>query len=280
MTDGKRIQPLIPIAAGEGSIALPRRFVKAGMFTWGRFFCICPHVNKDGDEGHTASQGNGYQLGFLVLKKLYLLIPWPYWWYNRYKDMLGRCFMHESVNIADYDPDPQITELLEPWHLRARADAETVIGRLEGGPLAPESAEDGAPAALVQDTALIDLINAAQLHYTGAAVSAAALNTLKANLYPGEIHKCDVSLIYRYTNTLYVLRMTGVQLKRYMEWSANFYNQYRPGEIYADGDTPELVASEVRSDIGGIRELIRDYIVNVKNGVITPECNDNWRITW
>ena len=65
-----------------------------------------------------------------------------------------------------------------------------------------------------------------------------------------------------------------------MEWSANFYNQYRPGEIYADGDTPELVASEVRSDIGGIRELIRDYIVNVKNGVITPECNDNWRITW
>ena len=64
----------------------------------------------------------------------------------------------QSVSIADYDPDPQITALLEPWHLRALADAETVIGRLEGGPLAPQSAEDGAPAALLQDTALIDLI--------------------------------------------------------------------------------------------------------------------------
>ena len=35
----------------------------------------------------------------------------------------------------------------------------------------------------------------------------------------------------------------------------------------------------MRGDIGGVRELIRDYIVNVKGGVITPECDDNWRIT-
>ena len=41
---------------------------------------------------------------------------------------------------------------------------------------------------------------------------------------------------------------------------------------------PVLLETDVRGDIGGIQDLIRDYIVNVKGGVITPECNDSWRI--
>lgn len=35
----------------------------------------------------------------------------------------------------------------------------------------------------------------------------------------------------------------------------------------------------MRGDIGGVRELIRDYIVNVRGGTITPECDGSWRIT-
>ena len=42
---------------------------------------------------------------------------------------------------------------------------------------------------------------------------------------------------------------------------------------------PTLVEADVHNEIGGIRELIRDYIVNVRNGIIFPECDDNWRIT-
>lgn len=40
-----------------------------------------------------------------------------------------------------------------------------------------------------------------------------------------------------------------------------------------------LLEIDVRGDIGGVRELIRDYIVNVKGGTFTPECDGNWRIT-
>ena len=36
---------------------------------------------------------------------------------------------------------------------------------------------------------------------------------------------------------------------------------------------------DIRGDIGGLRELIRDYIVNVKGGTIKPKVNENWRIT-
>ena len=254
----------------------------------------------------------------------------------------------ESVAIADFEADPALTELLTPYHEIACADAGQVVGTLEGGALAPENEIAAIPAAQIEDTALIDLINEVQMFYTGAPVSAAALFTMDANMLPGDIHKCDMALVYRYTNTLYKLHMNGAQLRKYMEWSAAYYNTWKsgdltisfnpdiraynydmfaginyeinianepgsrienltwpdgapvadddefdiavnnyratsqllvPGVIYEEGDLPALLEIDVRGDIGGVRELIRDYIVNVKGGKITPECDGNWHIT-
>ena len=52
-----------------------------------------------------------------------------------------------------------------------------------------------------------------------------------------------------------------------------------PGEIFDENDLPAVAEIDVRGDIGGIRELIRDYIVNVKGGTISPEVDNNWKIT-
>jgi 2',3'-cyclic-nucleotide 2'-phosphodiesterase/3'-nucleotidase len=49
--------------------------------------------------------------------------------------------------------------------------------------------------------------------------------------------------------------------------------------MYGADELPVLVEGDVHGEIGGVRELIGDYIANVKNGVIYPECDDNWRIT-
>ena len=253
----------------------------------------------------------------------------------------------QSVDIAGYAPDAAIADLLGRYDAQARADAEEVIGRLEGGALAPGNEIAQIPAAQIQDTAMIDLINDAQRYYTGAAVSAAALFSVDANMFPGDIRKCDISLIYKYPNTLYKLRMTGAQLKKYMEWSVSYYNTFKPGdltisfnsdiraydydmfagvnyevniasepgsrvvhltwpdgtpvkdddqfdiavnsyranshllvpgEIYGEDDMPELLEMDVRGDIGGVRELIRDYIIHVRGGVISPMCDENWRL--
>lgn len=272
----------------------------------------------------------------------------------------------ESVTIADYEADPAMMELLAEYDAQAREDAEEVIGRLEGGSLVPEgteseNAERGSsdsnnpengsepiPAALTQDTALIDLINIVQMHYTGAAVSASALSGEGTNLKPGDIRKCDTAQIYKFSNTLYKLHMNGAQLKKYMERSTGYfktaepgdtavsinedfptYNYYMfagvnyevnlsrepgsrienltwpdgtpvrdedefelavnnycansqllvPGVIYEDGEQlPVLTEMDVHGEIGGIRELILDYIRNVKGGVIRPECDQNWKI--
>ena len=254
----------------------------------------------------------------------------------------------ESIEIAEYEADPAIVELLGKYDEQAREDAEQVIGTLADGALAPENEISEIPTAQIQDTALLDLINEVQMYYTGAPVSGAALFVMDANMYPGDIHKCDMALIYKYTNTLYKLHVTGAQLKKYMEWSVSYYNTFQPGdltisfspdiraynydmfagvnyevnianepgnrienltwpdgtpvaddeefdlavnnyransqllapgEIFEEGDMPTLLEMDVRGDLGGVRELIRDYIINVKGGTITPECDNNWKIT-
>jgi 2',3'-cyclic-nucleotide 2'-phosphodiesterase/3'-nucleotidase len=253
----------------------------------------------------------------------------------------------ESIDIADYEPDPEFMDLLGEYDDEAKEDAEEIIGTLEGDALSPENEIDEIPSAQIEDTALIDLINEVQMYYTGAPVSAAALFTMDANMFPGDIRKSDMSLIYKYTNTLYKLHMTGEQLKKYMEWSAGYYNTFEdgdltisfnpdiraynydmfagvnydinianepgsrienltwpdgtpvkdddefdiavnnyrasshllsPGEIYEEDDLPTLLEIDVRGDIGGVRELIRDYIVNVMGGTIDPEADNNWKI--
>ncbi len=144
------------------------------------------------------------------------------------------------VKAADYEPDPKIMELMAPYDERAKQYAREVIGALEGGPLAPTNEFAAIPQTILMDTALVDLINEVQLYYSGAKVSAASISYVDANLAPGPIRRCDVSLIYKYQNTLYTLEMTGAQLKKYLEWSASFYNTFREGDLSPsfDPNTP------------------------------------------
>lgn len=254
-----------------------------------------------------------------------------------------------SIKIADYEVDKNLAKKLEEFDLKARQDANIVIGELKGGNLAPQNEIEGIPQAQIESTALIGLINEVQQYYTGARVSAAALFVVDANLEEGKIKKSDTSLIYKYGNTLYKLEMTGKQLKKFMEWSASYYNQYKPGDLTISFDEnirgynydmfsgvdyeidiskekgnriknlkwsdtkkpikdderfviavnnyransqllnygevfdkedglPKVLEIDVKGNLGGVRELIGDYIINVKNGVITPNNLNNWKI--
>ncbi len=257
----------------------------------------------------------------------------------------------KSFNAADYAADEELMTLLADADAKAKEDAQKVIGELVNGPLAPENEIEGIPQARLQETALINLINEVQMHYTGADISASALFIDDANLDSGEIKKSDVALIYKYTNTLYKMEMTGAQLKKWMEWSASYYNTFKEGdltisfnpevrgynydmfsgvkyeiniskepgerienlttmdgkpvkdedvfvvalnnyrassqlmtygEIYEEGvdELPKLLEIDVRGDLGGVREIIADYIINVKGGKLeAPELNGNWKIT-
>ena len=266
-------------------------------------------------------------------------------WNGRWK-VVGRS--SESLQIAEYEADPELVALLAPYDERAKADAVIPIGELRGGNMAPDNEVENIPSPMVQDTALLDFINEVQLYYTGAQVSATAMTSMTGQMREGTIRKCDLTSIYTYENTLYKLQMNGAQLRDYMEWSAAFFKTWQPGDltiafdpstryylydafegvnydidisqepgnriqnltwpdgtpvadtdsftiavnnyrattqlliaadIFAPGEPlPQLLEMDVRGDLGGIRELLGEYIQTVKGGVIEPKVNNNWKI--
>ena len=254
----------------------------------------------------------------------------------------------ESIQIKNYQADPELVALLAPYDERAKADAVIPIGELVGGNMAPDNEIENIPSPMVQDTALLDFINEVQLYYTGAQVSATAMTSMTGQMREGTIRKCDLTSIYTYENTLYKLQMNGAQLRDYMEWSAAFYKTWQPGDltiafdpdtryylydafagvnyeidisqepgnrirnltwpdgtpvadtdsfaiavnnyrattqlliaadIFAPGEAmPQLLEMDVRGDLGGIRELLGEYIQTVKGGVIQPHVDNNWKL--
>ena len=136
-------------------------------------------------------------------------------------------------------PDPELVKLLEPFNQQAIKDGNKIIGELTGTePLAPKNVIKGISQRMLEPNAMIQLINKTQVYYgekmakgKKIKVSAAALLNLEGNVFPGKIKKSDMSLIYKYPNTLYVLKMNGEQLETFMEYCAGFFNQYKTGNL-------------------------------------------------
>ena len=95
----------------------------------------------------------------------------------------------------------------------------------------PENEIAGLPEGKLQDTAVMDLINKIQLEASGADVSAAALFKDTSDLPAGSINYGNIFDIYKFDNTLYRVTVTGKELKAYMEWAAECYNQWVPGDV-------------------------------------------------
>ena len=87
------------------------------------------------------------------------------------------------------------------------------------------------PTAQIKETSVIQLINEVQKYYAKADVSAAALFNFGSNLEKGDFKRKDVAFIYKYTNTLVGVNITGENLIKYMEWSAAYYNQLQEDDL-------------------------------------------------
>ena len=142
---------------------------------------------------------------------------------------------HSLKNVA---ADPELVAKLQPYSDKAINDAETAIGTLKGGDLVPANEIKGIEQAKLQPTPMIDLINKVQMYYGEKVagghkidVSSAAAFKDGANIKEGTIKKCGTADIYKFDNTLYVLKISGKSLKKYMEWSASYYNQYKDGDL-------------------------------------------------
>lgn len=156
---------------------------------------------------------------------------------NKGTDITTAIYDMATKTAVTYQPDAELTAALQSYHKIAIDDANTPIGTLKGGDLAPKDEVKGISEAKLKPTAMIDLINKVQMYYGEKIaghkidVSSAAMFKDVQNITEGQIKKCDTANIYQFDNTLYVLKITGAQLKKYMEWSANYYNTFKPGDL-------------------------------------------------
>ncbi len=135
-----------------------------------------------------------------------------------------------NYDTNSYEAAPEILDLAEEYHQATLDYVNTPIGEATGD-FVPVGEIMGIPTAQIQDTALVDFINKVQMKYTGADVSLAALFISESNLLEGPLTIKDAAYIYKYDNTLYETEVTGAELKSMMEWSANYFNTYKPGDV-------------------------------------------------
>ena len=146
------------------------------------------------------------------------------------------------IDMADFAPSQEIRELPAVRLDHDRAVALAGAGREETAekevPLGyttakfqPENEIPGIPEGRLRDTPVIDLILKVMQENSGADVVATALFRDESDLPEGEIYYSNIFDIYKFDNTLVRMTVTGAELKRYMEWSAEYFNQWKPGDI-------------------------------------------------
>ncbi len=127
-----------------------------------------------------------------------------------------------SLSTAGVPADPAVLAATASYHEETQAWLSRVIGE------SPRTLS--AQEASFHDTALLDLIHRVQLDVTGADVSLAANFNPSARIPAGEVTVRDIAALYIYENTLYVVELTGAQLKQALEHSARYFLPYEEGK--------------------------------------------------
>jgi 2',3'-cyclic-nucleotide 2'-phosphodiesterase/3'-nucleotidase len=127
---------------------------------------------------------------------------------------------------------------------QSKAEANVIIGEVtktfieRPDYITGEDVVTTMPTAQLEPNAVIELINEVQMKYAvdkktgeGAEISSAAFFKPDANLVAGPFKNKDVANIYKYSNTLVGVNITGENLLKYMEWSMSYYNTWHEGDV-------------------------------------------------
>lgn len=136
------------------------------------------------------------------------------------------------IDASAYPPCPSFLEAFQPLHSDSLALAASKIGEVGETFLPNTELLPGIPIAIIEDTPLLDLICTVMTDASGADVAHASLFDPSTNLQKGDFLHRDGAKVYKYTNALFVVRLTGMQLKAIMEkYAGSFFNQYNEGDV-------------------------------------------------
>ncbi|MER7928391.1 MULTISPECIES: 5'-nucleotidase C-terminal domain-containing protein [unclassified Streptomyces] len=137
----------------------------------------------------------------------------------------------QTLNPNTVDEDPEIKRLLEADHELVVKYVNTAVGTCTEDLSAAESCW--------KDVPIMDFIQQVQMDSVKAGLSAAdaALPLISvaapfsrtADIPKGSVTIKDIAGLYIYDNTLYGKKLTGAQLKDYLEYAAKYYHQVPAG---------------------------------------------------
>lgn len=170
------------------------------------------------------------------------------------------------VPIANIDPDAAFLEEFKRQYKAVADFTNEVIGR--------SSQTISTRPAYFGPSAFIDFIHSLQLRISGADISFAAPLSFDATIPAGDIRVADMFNLYKYENLLYVMRLTGREVKDYLEYSyggwiaqmksaSDHLLLFRPGAETASDAWQRLQTPSYNFDsAAGIR-----YVVDVRKPV-------------
>ncbi|MEP7226342.1 MAG: 5'-nucleotidase C-terminal domain-containing protein [Gemmatimonadales bacterium] len=163
----------------------------------------------------------------------------------------------ELASTARTAPSTRLTQRLAEAHAAVLHWTDLAVGEA-AGPMAAASAR-------FEPTPILNFVNAVQLERTGADLSAASAFDLRAGFDSGTIRMRQLVALYPFDNTLRAVRISGAQLKDYLEHSARYYRTDPVGRISINDGVPGYdydVIAGARYDID-LRRPLGDRIRNL-----------------
>ncbi|MDT8715243.1 5'-nucleotidase C-terminal domain-containing protein [Clostridium sp. 19966] len=137
----------------------------------------------------------------------------------------------KNVQMTDsISEDPEIVNIIQPYQNKTLTYIQTKLGTSTG-----EYSGDG---QTIKSTAIMELINKVQKDAAETELSIAAPLSSSAYIPKGDVTIKDIMSVYVYENYLYGVKMTGKQLKDWMEYSVRYYKQSNnPSDAIAKDST-------------------------------------------
>ncbi len=121
----------------------------------------------------------------------------------------------DIVKVSAFDVDQEFVDFFQPQIDSVKAYVDRVIGRSETTIRVRDS--------YFGSSAFSDFIHNLQLKMTGADISFNAPLTYDSEIKEGDVRISDMFNLYKYENQVYVLRMTGEEVRKHLEMS---YDQW------------------------------------------------------
>ena len=123
--------------------------------------------------------------------------------------------------------------------LATTLDAHNRAVALTTTPIGNTATSWSADSARVQDTPILDFLLEVMRRTSGADVAASAAFSLNAQFGPGPITQADMAELYPYeNNVLRAVRISGKQLRDFLEYSARYFRNGASGDSLIDTSVP------------------------------------------